>query len=147
MDDIPKRMKELKDENAKLKSIINGKTFPTTDPRVAELEAENAKLHNVVKLHVDHWCDDDEDIKQQALRVLDAEVVEGDTSYVPRMGALAELLADECLKLKAENAKLAGRAARLSGALTNCLKDLDQFGNLAIVTRHLAETALKGGEA
>lgn len=46
------------------------------------------------------WCDDDEDIKQRALRVLDAEIIEGDTWHVPRMGELAKMLADEVERLQ-----------------------------------------------
>lgn len=41
---------EAKDvENARLTSILSGKTFPMEDPRVAELEAENAKLLELLK--------------------------------------------------------------------------------------------------
>ena len=57
----------------------------------AEVERLRAELAQFRK----DWCDDDEAIKQQALRVLDAAKVEGDSVYVPRMGALAEMMADE----------------------------------------------------
>lgn len=57
------------------------------------------------------WCDDDEAIKQQALRVLDAAKVEGDSVYVPRMGALAEMMADELVKVRAELAEAKAASA------------------------------------
>ena len=62
---------------------------------VERLRAELAQLRK-------DWCDDDEAIKQQALRVLDAAKVEGDSVNVPRMGALAEMMADELVKVRAE---------------------------------------------
>jgi len=69
------------------------------EDKIKELEAENAKLTK-------DWCDDDDAIKQQALRVLDPKRIEGDTWHVPRMVELAEMLADEVERLRDENAKL-----------------------------------------
>lgn len=73
--------------------------FEAANVRLAtELERVQAELAQLRK----DWCDDDEAIKQQALRVLDAAKVEGDSVYVPRMGALAEMMADELVKLRDE---------------------------------------------
>ena len=41
------------------------------------------------------WCNDDDEIRKHALRVLPEDVVNGDTFSVPRFGALAELMADK----------------------------------------------------
>jgi hypothetical protein len=70
----------------------------TLSKEVERLRAELAQFRK-------DWCDDDEAIKQQALRVLDAAKVEGDSVYVPRMGALAEMMADEMVKIRAELAE------------------------------------------
>lgn len=75
----------------------------------AEVERLKAELAQSRK----DWCDDDEAIKQQALRVLDAAKVEGDSVYVPRMGALAEMMADEMERLRAEVEILAVEVTRL----------------------------------
>lgn len=64
------------------------------------LEIQVKRFQDEIKQHVKDWCDDDEAIKQQALRVLPKESVEGDSVYVPRMGALAEMMADEIIKLR-----------------------------------------------
>ena len=58
------------------------------------------KLKEDTELQNKDWCDDDEAIKQQALRVLPKEVVEGDSVHVPRMGELAEMMADEIERLQ-----------------------------------------------
>lgn len=64
------------------------------------LEAQIKVLQNEIKLQNKDWCDDDEAIKQQALRALPKESVEGDSFHVPRMGELAEMMADEIIKLR-----------------------------------------------
>ena len=58
------------------------------------------RLHEKIKLQNKDWCDDDEAIKQQALRVLPKETVEGDSVHVPRMGELAEMMANEIMRLR-----------------------------------------------
>lgn len=57
-------------------------------------------LQDEINLQNKDWCDDDETIKQQALRVLPKEAVEGDSVHVPRMGELAEMMADEIIRLR-----------------------------------------------
>lgn len=64
----------------------------------AEVERLRAELAQLRK----DWCDDDEAIKQQALRVLPKFEVEGDSVHVPRMGELAEMMADTALRYKEE---------------------------------------------
>ena len=64
----------------------------------AEVERLRAELAQLRK----DWCDDDEAIKQQALRVLPKFEVEGDSVHVPRMGELAKMMADEALRQKEE---------------------------------------------
>lgn len=61
-----------------------------------EVETLHLELHQQAK----DWCDDDEAVKLQALRVLPKGVVEGDTWYVPRMADLAEMMADEIERLR-----------------------------------------------
>lgn len=57
----------------------------------AEVERLREQLNQLNK----DWCEEDEAIKQQALRVLDSKVVEGDSWYVPRGSALVELMANK----------------------------------------------------
>jgi hypothetical protein len=78
-----------------LRPIIGAQTIVEQELMLTKLRAELAAARK-------DWCDDDEAIKQQALRVLDAAKVEGDSVYVPRMGALAEMMADEMVKARDE---------------------------------------------
>ena len=70
------------------------------------------------------WCGDDEAIKQQALRVLDAAKVEGDSVYVPRMGALAEMMADEMERLRVWNKRWRDVSAKLRLTLAELSDEL-----------------------
>jgi len=70
------------------------------------------------------WCDDDEAIKQQALRVLPKEMVEGDSFHVPRMGGLAELMADEIERLRLWNNRWRDLAAKLQLSFKDWAMDL-----------------------
>lgn len=67
---------------------------------VERLRKVAKKLEEDIELQNKDWCDDDEAIKQQALRVLPKEKVEGDTWHVPRMVELAEMMADEIERLR-----------------------------------------------
>lgn len=69
----------------------------------SRLEIQVKRFQDEIKQHVKDWCDDDEAIRQQALRVLPKESVEGDSVHVPRMGELAEMMADEIIKLAGKN--------------------------------------------
>lgn len=80
-----------------------------------EIERLRAELAQFRK----DWCDDDEAIKQQALRVLDAAKVEGDSVYVPRMGALAEMIADEMERLRVWNKRWRDISNRLRREVGN----------------------------
>ena len=64
----------------------------------AEVERLRAELAQSRK----DWCDDDEAIKRQALRVLAKFEVEGDSVHVPRMAELAEMMADTAIRHKEE---------------------------------------------
>jgi hypothetical protein len=65
---------------------------------MAEVESLRAERLQSAK----DWCDDDDEIRKQALRVLPGDVVNGDTYAVPRFGELAKLLADEVETLRAK---------------------------------------------
>lgn len=67
---------------------------------IITLANEVKRLQAEIKLQNKDWCEDDEAIKQQALRVLDAAKVEGDSWSVPRGSALAEMMAYECELLR-----------------------------------------------
>lgn len=104
------------------------------------------RLNKEIKLQNKDWCDDDEAIKQQALRVLSKEAVEGGSVHVPRMGELAEIMADEIERLrevlqqivdpikfirtKAEQAglKINGMMASMLSNDANYLKELAEKG-------------------
>jgi hypothetical protein len=64
----------------------------------SDLHLEIERLQKENQLLIRDWCEDDEHIKTQALRVLPAHKLEGD--YPPRMGAIAELLVEEILSLR-----------------------------------------------
>lgn len=83
---------------------------------VGRLRAELAQFRK-------DWCDDDEAIKQQALRVLDAAKVEGNSVYVPRMGALAEMMADEIERLRIWNKRWRDVSARLRLTLAELINE------------------------
>lgn len=102
------RILELEAENANLREDRHrlNEELKQLETAIEAKDAETAKLKAEIKMHIEDWCDDDAAIKQQALRVLGAKIVEGDTHFVPRMGALAELMADECLRVRAKVAKL-----------------------------------------
>ena len=67
---------------------------------VVRLKAINEHLEKSINLHNKDWCEDDENIKKQALRVLPAEKVEGDSWHVPRMAELAEMITDHAVALQ-----------------------------------------------
>ena len=67
-----------------------------------KLEAEVERLRAELAQSRKDWCDDDEAIKQQALRVLAKFEVEGDSVHVPRMAELAEMMADTAICHKEE---------------------------------------------
>jgi len=69
------------------------------DAYAAQCE-EIDRLREKIKLQNKDWCDDDEAITQQALRVLPKEAVDGDSFHVPRMGELAEMMANEIIRLR-----------------------------------------------
>lgn len=94
--------------------------FEAANVRLAtELERVQAELAQFRK----DWCEDDEAIKQQALRVLDAAKVEGDSVYVPRMGALAEMMADEIERLRIWNKRWRDISARLRLTLAELINE------------------------
>ena len=86
-------------------------------------QAEVDQLRAELALLRKDWCDDDETIKQQALRVLDAAKVEGDSWSVPRGSALAEMMADKLVEVKAELA--AAKAASVCPVEIAALGDAD----------------------
>ena len=67
---------------------------------IERLKKVAKKLKADIELQNKDWCDDDEAIKQQALRVLPKEMVEGDSVHIPRMGELAEMMANEIMRLR-----------------------------------------------
>lgn len=93
------------------------------DAYAAQCE-EIDRLHEKIKLQNKDWCDDDEAIKQQALRVLPKEVVEGDSVHVPRMGELAEMMADEIERLRVWNNRWRDLAAKLQLSFKDSAMDL-----------------------
>lgn len=73
---------------------------------IESLKQRIEKLMNIMKLDAEDWCEEDEKIKQQALRILPEEKVEGDTWHVPRTVELVEMITDEAVSLKNQlNAK------------------------------------------
>lgn len=80
---------------------------------IERLKITIKQLQDEIKLQNKDWCDDDEAIKQQALRVLPKEAVEGDSVHVPRMGELAEMMADEIERLRVWNNRWRDLAAKL----------------------------------
>ena len=68
--------------------------------KMAQWCDEVNQLNELIERQNKDWCDMDEAIKKQALRVLDAKRVEGDTWHVPRDVELVELMADEYVTLK-----------------------------------------------
>ena len=64
------------------------------------LEAQIKVLQDEIKLQNKDWCDDDEAVRNQALRVLPREIVYGDTWFVPSVVALSEMMAEEIIKLR-----------------------------------------------
>lgn len=93
------------------------------DAYAAQCE-EIDKLCEEIKLQNKDWCDDDEAIKQQALRVLPKEAVEGDSVHVPRMGELAEMMADEIERLRVWNNRWRDLAAKLQLSFKDWAMDL-----------------------
>ena len=83
---------------SKDKCFCTGEMHIALEMLAAEVERLRAELAQLCK----DWCDDDEAIKQQALRVLPKFEVEGDSVHVPRMGELAEMMADTALRYKEE---------------------------------------------
>ncbi len=171
------RLDELEAENDRLRktnaALVNLNDIAIQESKrkaekITKLVAETARLLAEKTRLTKDWCDDDEDIKKQALRVLPSEVVEGDTWYVPRMGDLAELMADECKRLsalvhmyentissremdltirlqdaEAENAKLKA----LNKTICDILKETQAFGvSYAIANRILYELGPECGE-
>lgn len=94
-------LKELQNEINRLNQMLRetGYGQGQIDAYAAQCE-EIDRLHEKIKIQNKDWCDDDEAIKQQALRVLPKEKVEGDSVHVPRMGELAEMMADEIMRLR-----------------------------------------------
>ena len=92
------------------------------------IAAEVERLRAELALLRKDWCDDDETIKQQALRVLDAAKVEGDSWSVPRGSALAEMMADKLVEVKAELA--AAKAASEVPVRVNAFGADGYVGNL-----------------
>jgi phosphotransferase system HPr-like phosphotransfer protein len=90
---------------------------------IITLANEVKRLQAEIKLQNKDWCEDDEAIKQQALRVLDAAKVEGDSVYVPRMGALAEMMADEIERLRIWNKRWRDVSARLRLTLAELITE------------------------
>ena len=91
---------------------------------IERLKKVAKKLKADVELQNKNWCDDDEAIKQQALRVLPKEKVEGDTWHVPRMGELAEMMADEIERLRVWNNRWRDLAAKLQLSFKDWAMDL-----------------------
>ena len=90
------------------------------DETIAEVERLRTELAQLRK----DWCDDDEQVKQQALRVLDAAKVEGDSVYVPRMGSLAEMMADEVERLRIWNKRWRDVSAKLRLTVAQLYEEL-----------------------
>lgn len=91
---------------------------------IERLKKVAKKLKADIELQNKDWCDDDEAIKQQALRVLPKEVVEGDSVHVPRMGELAEMMADEIERLRVWNNRWRDLAAKLQLSFKDWAMDL-----------------------
>ena len=104
---------------SKDKCFWTGEMHTALETLAAEVERLRAELAELRK----DWCDDDEAIKQQALRVLDAAKVEGDSVYVPRMGALAEMMADEIERLRIWNKRWRDVSARLRLTLAELITE------------------------
>lgn len=64
------------------------------------LEAQIKVLQDEIKQQNKDWCDEDEAVRNHALRVLPKETVYGDTWSVPSVVALSEMMADEIIKLR-----------------------------------------------
>lgn len=74
---------------------------------VENLKAENKnlqtnieKLQNIMKHDIQDWCEEDEKIRQQAMRILPEEKINGDSWHVPRMVELVEMITDEAVNLQ-----------------------------------------------
>jgi len=80
---------------------------------IERLKITIKQLQDEINLQNKDRCDDDEAIKQQALRVLPKEVVEGDSVHVPRMGELAKMMADEIERLRIWNSRWKDLATKL----------------------------------
>lgn len=94
---------------------------------IMTLANEVKRLQAEIKLQNKDWCDDDEAIKKQALRVLPKVMIEGDSCNVPFMSEVAEMMADEIERLRAELAAakaasvLPVEIAALGGADWECI--------------------------
>lgn len=91
---------------------------------IERLKKVAKKLKADIELQNKDWCDDDEAVKQQALRVLPKEVVEGDSVHVPRMGELAEMMADEIERLRVWNNRWRDLAVKLQLSFKDRAMDL-----------------------
>lgn len=97
MTDIVERLRQFGDGS------VRGNMMCDAADEIERLRERINNLNRELHQQVKDWCDDDEAIKQQALRVLPKEVVEGDSVHVPRMGELAEMMADEIEHLRKNN--------------------------------------------
>lgn len=68
--------------------------------KMAQWCDEVNQLNELIERQNKDWCDMDEAIKKQALRVLDAKRVEGDSWYVPRDVELVEMIVEEYMAIK-----------------------------------------------
>lgn len=80
---------------------------------IMTLANEVKRLQAEIKLQNKDWCDDDEAIKKQALRVLPKVMIEGDSCHVPFMSEVAEMMADEIERLRIWNKRWRDIAAKL----------------------------------
>jgi hypothetical protein len=129
----------------KINSLVLGGLRSLNDD-VTEARNEIERLQKINEQAAKDWCEDDEGIRKQAMRVLDPKIVEGDTWHVPRMAELAEMMADEIesLKKEVEDADLVfGAAWRQAVAEVNGVAQYDREKHVALLASENRELSDK----
>jgi hypothetical protein len=93
-------MREFAENHEDERVYLIFKRMEEARSKMAQWCDEVNRLNEFIKRQNQDWCDMDEAIKKQALRVLDAKRVEGDKWHVPRDVELVELIVEEYIAIK-----------------------------------------------
>jgi hypothetical protein len=93
-------MREFAENHEDERVYLIFKRMEEARSKMAQWCDEVNRLNEFIKRQNQDWCDMDEAIKKQALRVLDAKRVEGDSWHVPRDVELVEMIVEEYMTIK-----------------------------------------------